>query len=91
MPATNEPAGAGVQATLPVLLLKLPAAHCVAEVAPVEPTNEPAGAGVQLALPTLALNVPAAQAVAEDAPAALNEPAGVAIQAAALVDPVFGL
>ena len=58
---TKVPAGAVVQAVLPVVLVKVPMAHCVALVAATPATKLPAGAGVQGVLP-VAEKLPAVQA-----------------------------
>ena len=52
-PLSKKPAGAGVQAIAPVVLLNVPAEHGAAEVLPVDGTEEPAGAGVQAVAPVL--------------------------------------
>lgn len=57
----NVPAGAALQLVLPVVLVKVPMAHCVALVAPAPATKLPAGAGVQGVLP-VAEKLPAVQA-----------------------------
>ena len=46
MPATNDPAGAGVHANAPLDAENDPTAHGAAAVEPMPLTNEPAGANV---------------------------------------------